>query len=103
MGHVRTGPLPATRKWNHVVALLAGGAAADQVAAATLSAAERGLKSAADDPGVVETVWLLVRLPLAARAPDFPAALRACGLDARDAPGLLDLAAGFSDAVDAAT
>jgi hypothetical protein len=101
MGHVRTGPLPATRKWNRIVELIAGGASAAQIATGTLNAAEKGLKHADADPGVVETVWLLVRLPLAARAPDFPAALRRCGVEAGDAPGLLDLAVGFSDAVDA--
>ena len=101
MGHVRTGPLPATRKWNQIVELIAGGASAAQIAVGTLNAAEKGLKNAAADPGVVETVWQLVRLPLAARDTNFPAALRRCGVEAGDAPGLLDVAVGFSDAVDA--
>ncbi|MBA4062989.1 MAG: hypothetical protein C0501_04640 [Isosphaera sp.] len=102
MGHVRLGPLPATRKWDQVVALIGGGAAAAQLATATMTAAERGLKAAADDPGVLEAVWLLVRIPLAARSPDFTAALRKIGLDVPDGPGLVDVAVALTAAVDTA-
>ena len=102
MGHVRTGPLPATRKWNRVVELIAGGAAAGQVATATITAAEKGLKAVADDPGVLEALWLLIRIPLAARGPDFAAALRDIGLDVTAPPDLLDVAVAYSSAVDAA-
>lgn len=102
MGHVRTGPLPTTRKWDQVVRLIAGGASSAQLAAATTAAAEKGLRAVADDPGVVETVWLLVRIPLAARSTQFGTRLRACGLDVPDETGVLDLMAGVSDAVDAA-
>jgi hypothetical protein len=49
-----------------VVGLIHAGAGAAQVANATTAAAERWFTKAADDPGVVETVWLLMRLPLAA-------------------------------------
>lgn len=101
MGHIRTGPLPATRKWNQVVRLIAGGACAAQIVTAVTVAAEKGLKGAANDPGVVETVWLLIRIPLAARTTQFGTRLRACGLDVPDEPGLFDIMAGVSDAVDA--
>ncbi len=102
MGHVRTGPLPATRRWQQVVRLIAGGACASQMATATAAAAERGLRAVADDAGVVVTVWLLVRLPLAARTDQFGLRLRGCGVDVPDDPGLFDILAGVSDAVDAA-
>ena len=101
MGHQRMSPLPATRKWKQIIDLIAGGAGAAQLATATVTAAERGLKAAPDDPGVVEAYWLLVRIPLAARATDFADALRACGLRVAGDPGLLDIAAAFTDAVDA--
>jgi hypothetical protein len=101
MGHIRMAPLPATRRWNQVVELVAGGAAAAQLATATINAAERGLRAAAADPGVLEALWLLVRVPLAARSPDFAAALRACGLEVPDGPGLIDIAVALSAAVDA--
>jgi hypothetical protein len=100
MGHIRTGPLPTTRKWNRVVGLIVGGAEAAQVATATVHAATRGLKRAADDPGVLEAVWLLIRLPLAARSPNFAAGLRACDLLLEDAPGLIDISVGYLAAVD---
>lgn len=101
MGHIRLGPLPATRKWKQVVGLIAGGAGAAQLATATVNAAEAGLKAAPNDHGVIETYWLLMRLPLAARSANFAAALRDCGLSVSDAPGLLEVVTAFTTAVDA--
>ncbi|OWK41282.1 hypothetical protein [Fimbriiglobus ruber] len=101
MGHVRLKTLPRTRKWRQVVELLRGGAGAAQAASATLSAAEKGLKKAGSDPVVIETVWLLMRLPVAARADDFPAALRRAGLDVSDDPGLMELTAAVTEAIEA--
>ena len=63
MGHVLLGDLPRTRKWSQVVALIEGGAGTDQVATATINAAERGLGFAARDKGVVEAAWLLALRP----------------------------------------
>lgn len=103
MGHVRLGPLPATRKWTEVVGLLAGGAGAAQLATATAAAAAQGLKAAANDPGVVEAVWVLARLPLATRSPDFAAALRGIGLPVPDHPGLMDVVAATGAAIEHGT
>lgn len=47
-------------------------------------------------------MWLLVRIPLAARTDQFGLRLRACGVEVPDDPGLFDILAGVSDAVDAA-
>jgi hypothetical protein len=101
MGHQRTGPLPQTRKWNDVVGLLAAGAGASQLATAVLCAAERGLRGAFEDAGVVETVWLLARLPLAARSDDFRLTLERCGVNVPERPGLMDLVGAVSEAIDA--
>lgn len=101
MGHIKYGPLPATRPWNEVVELIAGGASVRQITLATLTAAERAFRAAADDRGVLEACWLLVRFPLAARAPAFALALRDCGVGVADEPGLIELAVAFSEAVDA--
>jgi hypothetical protein len=101
MGHIRLGDLPRTRPWKQVVGLIAGGAGAAQVANATITAAERGLSHAADDQGLVDTVWLLLQLPLAARSGRFGEELRACGLTVSDAPGLLEIVGALTDAVDA--
>jgi hypothetical protein len=68
-----------------------------------MSAAQRGLEAAAQDKGLVYTIWLLTQLPLAARSPDFEARLRKLGLDvdAAGSPSLLEVTGAFSDAVDA--
>ena len=101
MGHTRLGNLPRTRKWGQVVGLMAGGAGAAQIANATIRAAEKGLNLAAEDKALVETVWLLTQLPLAAKQENFGAALRQAGLDVTDSPGLMELVGAVSDAIDA--
>jgi hypothetical protein len=100
MGHIRLGNLPRTRKWQQVVALIEGGAGTAQVANATVTAAEQGLNLAAEDKGLVETIWLLTQLPLAAKSTNFADALRNSGLDVSDSPSLLEVVGAFSDAVD---
>jgi hypothetical protein len=100
MGHQRLGKLPATRKWNAVVALIAGGAHAAEVAAAAAGAAEASLSRAADDPALRHAFYLLARVPLAAREPSFGAALRELGLDVGGAPTLVDIGTAMVAAVD---
>ena len=101
MGHTRLGEIPRSRKWQQVVALIEGGAGTAQLANATLFAAERGLKLATEDKGLVETVWLLTQLPLAARTDDFAGALQKAGLKVSDSPSLMEIIGAFSDAIDA--
>lgn len=101
MGHTRLGRLPRTRQWDQVVGLIAGGADTAQVANATIRAAEQGLNLAADDRALVETVWLLTQLPLAAKQQDFVSALRDAGVEVSRAPSLMDLVGAVSDAIDA--
>lgn len=100
MGHHRLGTLPRTRRWNEVVALVRHGAHADQVARATIAAAEAGLRRGPRDAGVLETLWLLTLLPRAARAAAYEGALRECNLPVPERPGLMALAAAFAEAVD---
>ena len=100
MGHVRLGTLPRTRNWVQVLDLVGGGAGAPNVAAATMNAAQRGLEAAAQDKGLVYTVWLLTQVPLAARSADFEGRLRKLGLDVSGSPGLLEVTGAFADAVD---
>jgi hypothetical protein len=101
MGHIRLGKLPRTRKWSQVVGLIEGGAGAAQIANATIHAAEAGLAFAAKDGGVVETIWLLTQLPLAARSDEFAEALHNCGLSVSDSPGLMEIVGAVTDAIDA--
>ncbi len=101
MGHIRLGRLPKTRKWNEIVDLIHYGAGAGQIANAVLRAAEKNLRFAGRDQGVVEGVWLLMQLPLAARSDDFAGALRELGLDVGDAPGLFEIIAAVGERIDA--
>jgi hypothetical protein len=101
MGHTRLGDLPRTRKWQDVIRYIAMGAGAPQIANAVIGAAERGLNLAKEHKAMVEAFWLLTQLPSAAREADFAAALRNCGLQIPDNPGLMDLVGAVSDAIDA--
>lgn len=101
MGHIRLGDLPRTRKWSQVVGLIEGGAGTAQIANATINAAEKGLQLAVKDKGVIETIWLLCQLPLAARSVNFVQALRDCGLSVSDCPGLMEVVGAVTDAIDA--
>lgn len=100
MGHIRLGNLPRTRKWQQVVALIEGGAGTAQIANMTITAAEEGFGLAAGDKGLVETIWLLTQLPLAAKSDNFAQALQDTGLDVSDSPTLMDVIGAFSDAID---
>jgi hypothetical protein len=100
MGHIRLGNLPRTRKWQQVIALIEGGAGTAQIANATITAAENGFKLVAEDKGLVETIWILTQLPLAAKSDDFGQALQSIGLDVSDSPGLMEVIGAFSDAID---
>jgi hypothetical protein len=80
--------------------LLGSGANATDVAAATLSAAERGFREAAGDEGFRHVLWLLTQITLAAREKDFGRSLRKLGLDVSTAPGLLEIVGAVSTQVD---
>lgn len=110
MGHTRLGAIPKTRKWNEVVAQVAGvglnsgtvPAAEDMaaIAAKTLDAAQKGLDRVVDDPGVRYTFYLLTQLALAARTPDWETALRAHGIRLTNDSSLFDFTAEVQDAID---
>ncbi len=80
MGNFRLGHLMRSRKWCQVIDLIACGADAEGVTAATLDASEQGLTDAAIDPGMVEATWLLMQLPHAAREQDFATAAAQLGV-----------------------
>ena len=100
MGHVRLGRLPQTRNWRDVVGLLGATAPPDHVAAASARAAEGSIGRAASDPALTHAIWLLTQLPLAARARNFPGALRELGLDIDTSPTLLSIVGAFTDAIE---
>ena len=100
MGTQRISTLPDTAPWRRVVALIADGAGVAAVAAAVTEAAVAGLQLARDDEGLVYSTLLLARFARAARQDDFAAALREQEIQVPDGPGVFDLAAAFTEAVD---
>jgi len=100
MGHIRLGRLPATKKWQQVVALLSRGASLEQIAGASADAAENSLEHARRDPALLQSFWLLTQVPLAARSPDFPDSLKSLGLDVSDSPSLMEIVGAFSAVID---
>lgn len=100
MGHLRLGVLPAGRRWNKVVELLATGGEVGALAEAVAHAAEAEFRSASGDPALEYTVWLLTQLPIAARSPQFAARLGEIGFEAGSEQSLLGLVSGFTSAID---
>lgn len=99
MGHVRLGRPPATRKWQQVVELLgAHELAVADIAAAVEWSADRSLATAVDDPGFVESFWLLLKVPQALAAEDYQGELDALGIRVPADAGIADLTAGFEEA-----
>ena len=100
MGHIRLPTLPKTRKWEHVVGLIAGGADVERIAAASADAAEHGLERASQDQGLAHVFWLLTQIPQAARQSDFSGQLKRLGLEVSSKPTLLEIVGAFTNAVD---
>ena len=100
MGHIRLGRLPATKRWQQVVSLLARSAPLERIAGASAEAAENSLAQANRDPALLRSFWLLTQIPLAARSPDFPASLRSLGLEVSGSPSLMETISAFSAAID---
>jgi hypothetical protein len=100
MGHDRLGTLPDTARWRHVVQLIAEEADVGRVAQATTEAAVDGLEKARHDEGLAFTVWLLTRISLAGGKGDFAAALRDEGVPVPNEPGVFDIIAGVTQAID---
>jgi len=100
MGHSRIGTLPQTRPWRKVVGLITQGADVGAVAAATARAAESTLASAAHDPALRHSFWLLTQILTAAKSDNFVDALRRAGLYVGHSPTLPEICAAFMEATD---
>lgn len=100
MGHERLGTLPDTAPWRAIVRLIAEAADAATIAQATIDAALRGLNQAKEDEGLAFSVWILSQTVRSARQSDFGAKLRGLDIDVPDEPGIFDLVAGVTDAID---
>lgn len=100
MGHIRLGQIPKTQSWNEVLDLLDCKASSSEIANAAFKAIRSGLKTGADDPGLIEAFYLITQITQAARSPNFTQSLRMLGLDIADNPTLLDLSTAFTEALD---
>ncbi len=113
MGHIRLGTIPKTKKWQMVVAMLAGDQAVDscgsvqvladdveRIADVTLEAARAGLERAADDRGLRFTFYLLTQLVLAARHSNWQEGLKPFGIELPSDATLFDLTAEVHSAID---
>jgi hypothetical protein len=65
-----------------------------------MEASQRGHAKAANDPGLVHTVWLLAQVPLAARTENLIPDLQRLGIQISGTPSLLEVIGAFTDAVD---
>lgn len=97
---IRLGDLYKSKLWGQVIGLLEMGAGAEDVASASLTAAERGFRRASDDLGMRYTVWLLTQVTLASRKDDFSGELNRLGLEVSKKPGLFEVVGAFTKNID---
>jgi hypothetical protein len=100
VGHIRLGVLPKTKSWNRVVALLDAGALPDEVARSSAIAANMAFKGASRDPLLLESLWLLMQTPLAARGPGYADDLRDLGFSGGEPGSVAELQASLTGALD---
>lgn len=100
MGHVKLGQLPHTKRWTKVVHLITDGAAATDVAKATIEASQKALTYVQGDVGFREAVQLLVDIGEAGNKKDTVAYLGTVGIHLPTQPSLIDVAIGISQALD---
>lgn len=101
MGHLEPSEMAAGPRWREVKRLLASDASIENLADATINAAESELTSADHDPAFVYTVWLLTQIPIAANQSNHHAALAELGFPPESTRSLHDFVAAFSNAVNA--
>lgn len=103
MGHQRLGILPASRNLPEIVRLLlAGETSGDVLVQAITKECDDTLQRALKDPAFVEALWLLIRIPQAAKSDRFQEALRAIGVRVPETPSEIDIAVGYDAAIESA-
>ena len=103
MGHVRLGQPPASKKWREIVSYLAeADVSVAELADAVAGASEKSLARATKDPAFIEALWLLLKVPQAAKAERFAEALRELGVSVPASPSVTEVVVGMDAAVTAA-
>jgi hypothetical protein len=101
MGHIRLPQLPRTRRWQEVIDLVGSGrGTAAAVASATLDAIDDSFVTRSADPGLVRAVWVLAKLPDAARSGAIAEQLQQIGIAVSATPTIAELTAGLASALD---
>jgi hypothetical protein len=100
MGHVRLGTLPRSKRWRDVIGLLESDASLQDVAEAAARASESDLSQASAHPLFQYVTSLLVKLPLAARAPGFEDGLERLGIGRHNGASLAALLSGIDKAIE---
>jgi len=100
MGHIRIGTLPATRRWEDVIGLVAEGAEISRVAEATTHAWQLAFDKVRNDAGFREAVFLLTQLGVAGKSKDPAGQLSAAGLEVGGATSVVDVAIALNEAME---
>ena len=100
MGHTYLNTLPATRRWNDVIGLIAEGAEADRIAEAVTHAWEHSFNAVRDDLGFREAVWLLTQFGVAGKSQDPTGHLSSVGVEVSGAESVVDVAMALTAAMD---
>lgn len=102
MGHSKLGRLTRTKAWKEVVALIAAGADANQIAQATLHAAHEGFsfERICDDVGFQLATKMLVQIGMAAKSDDVVEALRASGIILSETPSVFEIKGQIYESLD---
>jgi hypothetical protein len=100
MGHMRIGTLPATEPWNGVVGRIGVGAAAPEVADATLGAARKAFIAVGEDAGFRQASYLLVDLALTGNKADAAKQLANLGITIPEHTSLAEVAMQISQEMD---
>jgi hypothetical protein len=103
MGHQRLGSPPTSRNLPEIITLLVAGDASDaQLVDAIAKASDVSLKRAIKDSAFIEALWLLIRIPQAAKNTDFREALGTLGITVPNTPSVIEIIVGYDEAIEAA-
>ena len=100
MGDRHLQGLPQTQNWRKIISLLKATNDPATVADATSRAAKRGLDLAKRDPGVADTVYMLMKLVWSARSENFRQELLNLGISISERASLLDIVGAFNETLD---
>lgn len=100
MGHMRIGTLPATEPWNGVVSRIGVGAAAPEVADATMGAARKAFIAVGEDAGFRQAGYMLVDLALAGNKADAAKQLADLGVKVAEHTSVAEVAMQISQEMD---